>query len=134
MKIDYFMFSWDKCLQNVSRFVWDSIFEYQEDIFVKFGILLSSDVSYLNRKWNYRIDVKKMSIFNDDLVSIWNSKKLLYRVSEFSNVKVVVIMIIIDNVISPTEKFTKTTEIQLTFDFIKESLYENPMRLMVLWW
>ena len=119
MKIDYFMFSWDKCLQNVSRFVWDSIFEYQEDIFVKFGILLSSDVSYLNRKWNYRIDVKKMSIFNDDLVSIWNSKKGLYRVSEFSNVKVVVIMIIIDNVISPTEKLTKTTEIQLTFDFIK---------------
>ena len=43
-------------------------------------------------------------------------------------------MLMIDNVISPNEKVTKTTEGELIFNVIKESLFDNPMHLMLFWW
>ena len=46
-------------------------------------------------------------------------KKELYRVSEYSYPNVVVTIIIIDHCISPNAKLIRTTEVQLTLDFIK---------------
>ena len=61
-------------------------------------------------------------------------KKLWYIVSEFSHPKGVVIVIIIDNVISPNEKLIKTLEGQPTFDVIRKYLYEksNPFNGMMV--
>ena len=55
-------------------------------------------------------------------------------VSWLSYPKCVVIIIVVDNVISPDTKLMKTSEVELTFDIIKEFLYGNPMYLMLLWW
>ena len=46
-------------------------------------------------------------------------------VSEFSYPKGFVIVIMIDNVISTSEKVIKTLEGQITFDFINKYLYEK---------
>ena len=43
-------------------------------------------------------------------------------------------MLIIDKVILPDEKAIKTTDGELTFDIIKEPLYQNSMHLMLSWW
>ena len=40
-------------------------------------------------------------------------------------------MLSIDKVIQPNEKVIKTTEGELTFDVINESLYENTIRLIL---
>ena len=42
-------------------------------------------------------------------------------------------MLMIDNVISPNEKVTKTTEEELNFFVIKEYIYEDPIHLMLSW-
>ena len=42
-------------------------------------------------------------------------------------------MLIIDKVILPDEKAIKTTDGELTFDIIKEPLYQNSMHLMLSW-
>ena len=54
-------------------------------------------------------------------------KKLLYMVPESSYLKRFVIIIIIDNVILQNEKVTKIIKGQITFDVMKESLYENTL-------
>ena len=102
--------------------------------FVKYGLLLSSGVSYLKRKWKYGIDVKYLSIFNDYLMSILKSIYCLYRVSEFAYQKVVVIIIGIDNFILPNAKVIKAILWQFTFDLIKEYLYVKPIHSTVSWW
>ena len=56
------------------HFSWMKFLSTEKTSFLKFGILLYSDVSYLKRKWKYEIDVKYMSLFNNDLISICNSK------------------------------------------------------------
>ena len=42
-------------------------------------------------------------------------------------------MLMIDNVISPNKKVTKTTEEELNFFVIKEYIYEDPIHLMLSW-
>ena len=55
-------------------------------------------------------------------------------VPESSYIRIFVIMISINNVILPNEKVTKIIKGQLTFAVMKESLYENPNRVMVSLW
>ena len=43
-------------------------------------------------------------------------------------------MLIIDTVILPNKKSTKTVEEDINVGVIKEHLYENPMHLMLSWW
>ena len=43
-------------------------------------------------------------------------------------------MIIIDKVISPNKKVIKTTEVYITYDVIREFIYDNPMHLFLSLW
>ena len=63
-------------------------------------------------------------------MSILKSTREIHTVSELSCLKVVVIMLSIDKVISPNIKVFKTTEVKLTFDGKKEYLCDNPIYLM----
>ena len=62
-----------------------------------------------------------------------NNKRTL-QILESSYTKEIVIMLSIDNAISPNEKVIKTTVGEIHFYVIKGYLYDNHMHLMLSWW
>ena len=82
----------------------------EKTTFVKFVLIPSSNIIVLKKKWKYEIAVEHNILFNEVLMYKCKTTRELYIVSESSNPKGVVIMLIIYKVVSPNQKVIQTKE------------------------